>query len=327
MNLPALGKAVACAAALIFVACGGGAKGPGALKYTFQDDYLAPVPPENQQQILDAYRDVQAARAELSHARFLLADIASQLELADNEAKRASLLGKSANIAQKRAARTHKTPQIAAAEKLQEQASVEQDFNTAHREYLVAERRYLVAFVEFAEHNLAAMEARLELAKAELAAAEKIAVKGFDVVNYRSQLEKRMTRVNQLRTVAQGHRRTADASLQAMKKLTPAPVVKAPAQVDAPRSLPATVKSLPLPAPRKKSDTSVEPAVSNGAAGSAKPRPGEPGAAGQSPATGNRPETADDPDDSPGGGSDTDPDEDLDDPPAGETSSKNKTGG
>lgn len=326
MNQRAIVRSVACIAALFIVACGGSAKGPSSLQYTFQDGYLAPVPPENQQHVLDAHRDVHGARAELDHARFLLADIASQLDLADNEARRAALLSKSADIAKKRAARSHKTPRIEAAEKMEEQAGHEENLNAAHQEYLAAERRYLEAFVEFAEHNVAAMEARLELAKAELAAAEKIAVKGFDVVNYRSQLEKRMARVNQLRTVAQGHRGTADTALQAVKTLGRAPVVKPPVQVDAPRALPAVVESLPLPAPRKKSGISAEPLAP---AEQTAPGSGDPGtdAATESPHAADRPGGTDGPDDSSDDGSATDPAEDLDDTSSDGTPSSDRKPG
>lgn len=173
-------------------ACGGGgASRPGPLKHTIDEMYIASIPMEQQQPVLEAQTEFQRARMEQNQVEVEYNESATELQVAQNELAQANLDEKSAQSRKKAADSSADMNRVDAANRELNTTKLSRQAAAKKVEYIKAKRALSKKKMLQAEDETYAKQARHELAKARLAKANNIRPKGFDLPNFERQAQDR----------------------------------------------------------------------------------------------------------------------------------------
>ena len=193
---------------------GGGDPGPGPLKYTLDEQYLASVPLEEKQAMLEAQNEYHRAKQGKMKAEADYSDAGTQLDVARNDVKRAKIDRDSARSRRKAADESGDYTRINQAKRDERVTDLAVRAATAKVEALETRRGWLKKLVRYHEENTYAAEARYELAKANLARGKNISPKDFAHQPFVEQQQDRSRRAQRAKLLADRER----DSFQAKKK-------------------------------------------------------------------------------------------------------------
>ena len=191
-------------AAVILLGCGGSSP---AISHRVPMEKLWHTPPAERDAVATAHREVVEVNALLEHTRFQLEDNRREAEIARTERQRAELDVKLAELEHKRREASFLTKLAGAAASLMTSSRQQKETLERKLQWLEARQRYLEREVEHLEAASLAAEARLELAKAELAVRRGVVGKELNLPAFKSQVQKNESR-------AAGKRRAAQQALQ-----------------------------------------------------------------------------------------------------------------
>jgi hypothetical protein len=216
-------KIFALALLAVFVALGTGCGGPSdsppkPLSTRFDDMYIAQIPLEQKQAVVQTQNDWSVAKMENAKAEADLNEVSSQLTVVKNDQKAAKLSIDSAISNKKLAESSADTNKINAAQKELRAAELGQRAADARVKYYEAYRDYLKKHHRYTQENMYWREAQYELAKAQLAQKNNVSPKGVDYNWFPKQEADRNKRAASARQKAEDEKKKAlsqrDAWLQ-----------------------------------------------------------------------------------------------------------------
>jgi hypothetical protein len=191
--------------AILPAACGGGgASRPGPLKHTIDEMYIARIPMDQKQPVLEAENEFNIARMEQNQVEVEFNESATELQVAKNELEQANLDEKSAQSRKKAADASADMNRVDAANRELNAAKLSRQAAAKKVEYVKAKRALFKKKLLQAEDETFAKQARHELAKARLAKANNIRPKGFDLPNYERQAQDRAKYAQRSKQLIQG---------------------------------------------------------------------------------------------------------------------------
>jgi len=206
--------------ATTIAACGGAKDEPPApLSKHFDDMYIAAIPLDQKQQVVQTQNDWSVAKMENAKADADINSVNTMIEVARNDSKSAHLSLDSANTQKKDADKSGDTNRINQATKDQRTADELVKAAEARVKYLEQYREYLKRQQRWAQENMYAKEAAYELAKAQLGQKANIAPKGISYGDFQPQSEERAKRVGGAKDRAESEKKKADESRESWKKL------------------------------------------------------------------------------------------------------------
>ncbi|HLU67777.1 MAG TPA: hypothetical protein VKZ63_15945 [Kofleriaceae bacterium] len=189
------------------IACGGGGDpGPGPLKHHLDEQYIAAIPLEEKNAMLEAQNEYHRAKAAKMKAEADYNDAGTQLDIGKNEVKQAKLDRDSAQAKKKAAEESGDQNRINLAKRDERVASLQVTAAEKKVSALEARRTWLKKLLRYHEENTYAAEARYELAKANLAKAKNISPKGFAHQPFVEQQEDRSRRAQRAKLIADQER-------------------------------------------------------------------------------------------------------------------------
>ncbi len=194
-----------CSASLLTLlwACGGGGNpGPKPLSHHFDDMYIARVPMEEKQSIIDAQNEYSKAKMEHAEAEASANDVGTKMEIAKNERQQALLDEKSAKAKEKAANDSGDMTRVNNVKGELRGAELGRRASDQKIEALKAKRGYLKLWLRYTLANLYAMEAKFELAKARVAKNKNIRPKNFKVSYYEKQSTERSRAAQKAKSLA-----------------------------------------------------------------------------------------------------------------------------
>jgi hypothetical protein len=204
-------------------ACGGGGESaPKPLKHHFDDMYIATVPIEEKQRVIESQQAYAVAKMEKSTAEANHAESGMKLDLAKDELKRAKIDQDSAKKKKKAAEESGDMNRVNAATASVRGADLAKQAADQKVTWLKAKRNYLKRWVRYATEDMYNKEAKFELAKARLAKAKNIRPKGFNLKSYESQSSDRSRLAQQEKKRAESEKSKADNEKKKWKSLVKA---------------------------------------------------------------------------------------------------------
>jgi hypothetical protein len=186
-------------------ACGGGGAGrPGPLKHTIDEMYIARIPMDQKQPVLEAENEYNIARMEQNQVEADYSESATELQVAKNELAQASLDEKSAQSRKKAADTSADMNRVDAANRELNAAKLSRQAAAKKVDYVKAKRELSKKKMLQAEDETYSKQSRHELAKARLAKANNIRPKGFDLPNYERQSQDRAKQAQRSKQLIQG---------------------------------------------------------------------------------------------------------------------------
>jgi hypothetical protein len=218
-----MGKNFASLFVLIAVACGGPKDSPpGPLSKHFDDMYIAAVPLDQKQLVVQTQNDWSLAKMENAKAEADISSVNTLIDVSHNDQKAAHLAFDSANSQKKDAEKSADMNRIHQSEKDLNTAQDMIKAADARTAYLEAYRGYLSRQLRYAQENMYAKEAAYELAKSQLGQKNNIAPKGIVYADFPAQADERAKRVGGAKDKTEGEKRHAlemrDAWLRAQRQ-------------------------------------------------------------------------------------------------------------
>lgn len=177
---------------VVMAGCFGGGDGsPGPLGKHFDDSYIAAVPVDQQQNVVQASNDWSLAKRQTAKAEADSNDANTQLSIARNDLKATKLGVESANASKKSAEASHDSNRMNDATKDLHNAQGMQKAAEARVKYIEAYTSYLKATLNHARANQYWREAQYENAKAQLGQRNNIQPKGVSYDSFAKQEEDR----------------------------------------------------------------------------------------------------------------------------------------
>ena len=196
-----IGKLV-CIIAL--ASCGGPSDTPpGPLSRHFDDMYIAAIPLDQKQSVVQTQNDWSIAKMEQAKAEADLNETATQLTIAKNERQQAHLQLSSAMSQKTAAEASADLNRINNAQKDEHAAEDTEKAATARVKYLEAYRQYMARYLRYTQENTYWREAQYESAKAKLAQGNNIAPKNVNYADFPSQLDQRSKRTQSAKEKAE----------------------------------------------------------------------------------------------------------------------------
>jgi hypothetical protein len=244
--------------ALAFVpACGGASDSPpGPLATHFDEMHIAQIGVDQKTAIVNAQQAWQVARMENAKAEADLADLTnSKIPVARNELKTLRIGVDTAITQKKSAQQSADTNRINQAAKDQDVAEKLERAGVSHVKYLEAYQAYKKVEARYTAENMYWLEAKFELAKAQLAQGNHIAPVGVKFESYPGQEQERAKRVERAKAKWESQRastaHTRDTWLSEQKAADAANGNHPTSYYDpmAPAAAPAPAPAAPAPAP------------------------------------------------------------------------------
>lgn len=193
-------------------ACGGGgASRPGPLKHTIDEMYIARIPMDQKQPVLEAENQYNIARMEQNQVEAEYSESATELQVAQNELAQAKLDEKSAQSRKKAADASADMNRVDAANRELNAAKLSRQAAEKKVAYIKAKRGLSKKRLQQSEDETYAKQSRHELAKARLAKANNIRPKGFDLPNYERQAQDRAKYAQRSKQLIQGDVQKAES--------------------------------------------------------------------------------------------------------------------
>lgn len=184
------------------VGCGG-SSGPAPLKYSMDDMYLATVPIEDKQEVLQAQQAYSVAKMERASVEAKYQEAGHRLDVAKNQEKQARLDMKNAESKKQAAEDTGDMNKINARSAELHGAELARQAAQAKVEWVKENKKYLKEELRYRTEEMYHQEARYELAKAQVAQQKNIRPKGFDFASYQAQVQERSRRAQKWRARAE----------------------------------------------------------------------------------------------------------------------------
>lgn len=180
---------------ILLVACGGSSDSPpGPLAKHFDDMYIAAIPLDQKQSVVQTQNDWSISKMEQAKAEADLNEAKTQQQIARNSLKQTDLAVQSALSAKKSAEASADTNRINQAVKDEHTAEDQRKAAEARVHFLDAYIGYMGHYLRYTQENTYWREAQYESAKAKLAQSNNIAPKGVNYTDYPAQLEQRQKR-------------------------------------------------------------------------------------------------------------------------------------
>jgi hypothetical protein len=197
MRSPSKILAIAVLAVVELAACGGPSDSPpGPLAKHFDDMYIAAIPLEQKQSVVQSQNDWSLAKMQNAKAEADFNESTTQLTIARNNQKAAKLGVDSAVSNKKAAEASADTNRMNQATKELHTAEEVARASAAHVKYFEAYHRYLKIAHRHAQENMYWREAQYELAKAQLGQKNNIAPKGISYDTFSPQAQDREKRTS-----------------------------------------------------------------------------------------------------------------------------------
>jgi hypothetical protein len=176
----------------VLAACGGSSDSPpGPLAKHFDDMYIARIPLEQKQSVVQTNNDYSVSKMEAANAQANFEETDSQLHQAKNDASAAKLQVDSAVSAKKSADASADTNRVNQAVKDLHTAEDAQKAAQARVAYLTDYRNYMKSYWRYTQENQYWREAQFEQAKSQIAKQNNIAPKGVNYDDYPKQVDSR----------------------------------------------------------------------------------------------------------------------------------------
>src|SRR5262245_26015897 len=172
-------------------ACGGGASGPSALRYTLDNQYIVVCSPAEQGSVVAAEQDLIVANKEKDKAEYDLKNVGLELKISGYEYDRAKLSVKIAEAKREAAAVAGVAMQNLADAEMRS-ANLGLGTSETKREFMKAKGRWLKAWRKYTVYGVFAADAKVQLEKARIAKAKNNYPKGFDLAKYEEQARDRL---------------------------------------------------------------------------------------------------------------------------------------
>ncbi|HUJ58124.1 MAG TPA: hypothetical protein VLX92_06520 [Kofleriaceae bacterium] len=177
------------------VACGGSSDSPpGPLARHFDDMYIAAIPIDQKQSVVQSQQDYSVAKMEQAKAEADYNDATTQLQIARNDAQAAHLNVSSAVSSKKSADASGDQNRINDAIKNLHTAEDMAKAADARVRYIDTYRNFLHRYLRYTQENTYYREAQFEGAKAQLAKQNNIQPKGVSYDAFPGQTEERQHR-------------------------------------------------------------------------------------------------------------------------------------
>ena len=254
---------------MLLVACGGSSDSPpGPLAKHFDDMYIAAIPLDQKQSVVQTQNDWSIAKMEQAKAEADLNESTTQLQIAQNDQKAAKLAIDSAISAKKSAEASADMNRVNQAQKDMHTAEDLQKAAAARVKYLQVYRNYLRRYLRYTQENTYWREAQYEAAKAKLAQGNNIQPKGVNYADFPAQLDARGKRTQSAKENAEKDKQTAVNARQDWMRLqhqadtesghetalwdpmaggTPPAAGAVPKPIDEPKSGPTVEQTKPMP--------------------------------------------------------------------------------
>jgi hypothetical protein len=211
-------KILAIVALMMMTACGGGGdSAPGPLSKHFDDSYIAAIPVEQQQNVVQASNDWSLAKRQVAKAEADLNDHNTQLTVARNDQKATKLGVDSASANKKAAEASHDTGRMNDATKDQHTAEGLAKAAEARVKYFEAYQDFLKTTLHHAQANMYWREAQYENAKAQLGQRNNIAPKGVSYDSFAKQEQDRASAESSLRGKVDSARSKAQSARESWR--------------------------------------------------------------------------------------------------------------
>lgn len=189
---------------VVLAACGGSSDSPpGPLSKHFDDMYIARIPLDQKQSVVQTNNDFSVAKMEAATAEAQFQESDTQLHQAINDSKAAHLQVDSAVSAKKMADQSADMNRINQAVKDLRTAEDLDKAAAARVKYLQDYRNYLKVYWRYTQENQYWREAQFEAAKGQIAKANNIAPKGVNYDDYPKQVDARGKRTESAKQKAQ----------------------------------------------------------------------------------------------------------------------------
>lgn len=197
-------------------ACGGSSSDspPQPLSRHFDDMYIAQVPLDQKQAVVQAQNDYSVAKMERAKAEADLSDANAGVEIAKNDRKSASNSVDSAVTTKKQAEASGDQNRINDAARALRAAELAKKAAEKRVKYMEVYRDWLKQHARYTEENMYWREAQFEVAKADVAQKNNISPKDFKFAEYPKQVEERQGRVGKAKGRADDHRGKASEARQ-----------------------------------------------------------------------------------------------------------------
>ncbi|MEZ4360352.1 MAG: hypothetical protein R3B48_09240 [Kofleriaceae bacterium] len=200
---------------LVATACGGSSDSPPApLSRHFDDMFIAQVPLDQKQSVVQAQNDYAVAKMERAKADADLSEANATFEIAKNERKSAGNTLDSALTAKKQADESADQNRVNDAARLLRGAELAQKAADKRVKYIEAYRNWLKKHQRYTEENMYWREAQFEKSKAEVAQRNNISPKDFTFSDYPKQEEERQKRTAKAKEAAAREREKANSARQ-----------------------------------------------------------------------------------------------------------------
>ena len=194
-------------------ACGSSDSPPGPLAQHFDEMYIAAIPLDQKQAVVQTQQTWNVARMENANADAQIKESDSQLHQAHNDQKATRLAMDSAASNTKRAQASNDMNRINEATKSESAAKDVGKAADLRVKYLETYHSYLKHFLRYTQENMYYREAEFEAAKAQLAKTNNIAPKGVTYDSFPKQQESRKSRTDSAKSKAE----SAKASVSAQR--------------------------------------------------------------------------------------------------------------
>jgi hypothetical protein len=192
----------------LVAACGSSDSPPGPLAKHFDEMYIAAIPLDQKQNVVQTQQNWNVARMENANADAQLKESDSQLHQARNDQKASRLAIDSASSNKKSADASADMNRINQATKDLATANDVGKAADARVKYLETYHSYLGRYLRYTQENMYWREAEFEAAKAQLAKQNNIAPKGVTYESFPKQIDERRSRTESAKSKAESAKAT-----------------------------------------------------------------------------------------------------------------------
>lgn len=210
---------VALTGAAALGACGGSSDGPpGPLAKHFDDMYIAAVPLDQKQSVVQSQNDWSLAKMQNAKAEADLNEATTQLSIVRNDQKAARLGVDSANAAKKAADASADTNRVNQTAKDLHSAEALSKAADQRVRYFETYLEYLKVVLREAQENMYWREAQYELAKAQVGQKNNLSPKGVSYDTFPKQEQERNKRASSSKEHAESAKRRAQDARESWMK-------------------------------------------------------------------------------------------------------------
>lgn len=201
------------ASAVSLGACGGSSDGPPApLSKRFDDMYIAQIPLDQKQAVVQTQNDWSVAKMENAKAEADFNELSGQINIVRNDHKAARLQLESAQATKKSAEASADTNRINTAQVDVRNAELAVKAAESRIKYYETYRGFLKTFWYYTQANMYWREAQYELAKSQLGEKNNIAPKNVTYTAFPSQEAERNKQAQSLRSRAESEKSKATSA-------------------------------------------------------------------------------------------------------------------